>query len=46
MTHPSSPGPSRRRALLRTTIIVVAVVAVGFALALLLTRRLISTWQP
>lgn len=36
----------RTKAVVKTTLIVVIVLGLAFVFSLLLTRRLISTWQP
>ena len=36
----------RRRAVARTILIVVTVLGLAFLFALMLTRRLVSTWHP
>jgi hypothetical protein len=44
---PSPPGDDgRRKAIVKTTLIVVVVLGLAFLFALTLTRRLISTWNP
>jgi len=41
------PGnDGRRKAVVKTTLIVVVVLGLAFLFALTLTRRLISTWTP
>jgi hypothetical protein len=41
------PGDDgRRRAVVKTTLVVVVVLGLAFMFALALTRRLISTWSP
>ncbi len=41
------PGDDgRRRAMVKTTLIVVVVLGLAFLFALTMTRRLISTWNP
>ena len=41
------PGDDgRRKAIVKTTLIVVVVLGLAFVFALTLTRRLISTWNP
>lgn len=39
-------GDGHRTAVVKTVLIVVVVVGLAFAFALVLTRRLISTWNP
>jgi predicted secreted protein len=46
MTDPVPSPDDHRRAVLKTTVIVLVVVGLAFAFALALTRRLISTWNP
>jgi hypothetical protein len=46
MTNTPRDQDGHRRALIRTTLIVVIVLGLAFAFALTMTRRLISTWHP
>jgi len=46
MTDRRPGDDSHRRAVVRTTVIVVVVLGLAFLFALTLTRRLISTWNP
>jgi len=46
VTAPNPRNDGRRKAIAKTTLIVVVVLGLAFLFALTLTRRLISTWNP
>lgn len=46
MTAQKPGDDGHRKAIVKTTLIVVVVLGLAFVFALTLTRRLISTWNP